>query len=96
MRARLPLWGFSEGWLSTETRCRCHNCGPDRFSYALPGNNYYRGSRSSGARRRDIEIAYRRLNLRSDVVPIELRIFCKRRLRNSIAERFVQTDLFKS
>src|SRR5262245_56327281 len=47
------------------------------------------------AARRDIEIAYRRLNLRSDVFPIELRIFVNHVCRRIVAERFVQPDFLK-
>ena len=43
----------------------------------------------------DIEIAYRRLNLRSHIVPIELRIFVNDVCRRIVAKRFVKTDLLK-
>ena len=45
--------------------------------------------------RRDIEIAYRGLDLRSDVVPVELRIFVNNVCRRLVAERFVHADFFK-
>src|ERR1700710_472060 len=43
----------------------------------------------------DIEIADRRLNLRSDVIPIELRVLVDDVCRRIVAELFVQTDFFK-
>src|ERR1700739_3374102 len=45
--------------------------------------------------RGEIEVAYRRLNLRSDGVPIELWIFIDDVCRRIVAKLFVQADLFK-
>src|SRR4051812_24118827 len=45
--------------------------------------------------RRDIEITYRRLNLRSDVVPVELRILVNDVCRRVVTKGFVQPDFFK-
>src|SRR5262245_61665526 len=45
--------------------------------------------------RRNVEVTYCCLNLRSDVVPIELWIFVNDICRRIVAKRFVQADLFK-
>jgi hypothetical protein len=42
-----------------------------------------------------IEIAYRRLNLWSDVLPVELRILVNDVCRRIIAECFIQPDFFE-
>jgi hypothetical protein len=47
------------------------------------------------AARSDIEIAYRRLNLGGDILPIELGVLINDVCRRSVAQRFVEPDLFK-
>src|ERR1700733_9514030 len=45
--------------------------------------------------RRDIEVTYRHLDLRCDVIPIELRVLVDDVRGRIVAELFVQTDFFK-
>src|SRR6201987_5050573 len=45
--------------------------------------------------RGDIEVAYSRLNLRSNIVPVEVRVFVDNVCRRIIAKRFIQTNFLK-
>src|ERR1700684_4024479 len=45
--------------------------------------------------RRDVEVVYRHLNLRSDVVPVELRVLVDDVCGRIVAELLVQTDFLK-